>query len=150
MLPCVAVAFALAFAPAPLEKSSSPSGRLRQKEQRDGLKVPLLKRMDALHRGQATFGEVVEASKRLLFADVTLARGNPAGRLAAWMGHLRTVRYALRVMQDGYEAGRQTASDYYEAKAAVVAEEAGFLEAGGSGEELKEYRSDASWRLNRR
>jgi outer membrane protein TolC len=80
--------------------------------------------------GDAELDGVVEASKRLLAAELELA-ATGAERIAAYERHLKMAQLLVAVAKARQESGRGTAADVLDAQASSLEAQIGLLKAGG-------------------
>jgi outer membrane protein TolC len=104
--------------------------RKLQAERRDLLREALGLGERQFRSGHGTLGEVVEASKRSLAAELDLA-ATDAERVAAHERHFKTVRSFAEVVRARHAAGRMQLADLHEAQAFTVEAKIGLLKAGG-------------------
>src|SRR5262249_53834463 len=133
------VTSALAFAPAPHQKPDNPNAeRLKQLERRHRNELETARdlRLEEFRFGHGTFYQAIDASKRLLLADLALAE-TPRDRVAALPAHLALVRAAVKVMSARHQAGRVTEEEYRNARAVFDGAKTDWLLASGRYEESK-------------
>jgi hypothetical protein len=129
----VIVAGALAFAPAPPDKPDNTSderNRRLDRRRRNELESVRDERLEEFRFGVGTFYQAVEASRRLMLAELALAE-TPKQRIAAHAAHLDLVRLALKVMLSRFEAGRITEAEYLDARTVWLGAKTGWLMASG-------------------
>jgi outer membrane protein TolC len=112
------------------DKATLAQVRKLQEKRRDLLRDALEGREKLYQRGSAELGGVIEASKRLLAAELDLA-AKDAERVAAHEKHLENARALVELAKARQQAARGTKVDVLDAQAVALEAEIGLLKAGG-------------------
>jgi hypothetical protein len=113
-----------------LDKETLAQVRKLQEKRRDVLREALVGREKLYQGGRAELGGVVEASKRLLAAELDLA-AKDAERIAAHERHLEKARALVEFAKARKQAALGTEADVLDARALALEAEIGLLKAGG-------------------
>jgi hypothetical protein len=119
-----------AAAPAKPGRVDSAKIRALLEQRRDALREVVKAHLKAFEAGRATLLGLEGDSRRLLRAELELAR-LPEQRIAAHRAHLELMRKCEKYATEAYDAGRVTVADFQRARAARMGAEIGWLRAGG-------------------
>jgi outer membrane protein TolC len=104
--------------------------RKLQIDRRDTLKKEVRAREQEFQAGRGTLDVVLKAARKLLQAELDLA-ATLDERIEAHAAYLKVVKEVDKQTTALYEAGRVKAADHYQARAARLEAEIGWLKAGG-------------------
>ena len=99
-------------------------------QRRDALKAEVNARTNEFEAGVGYLFLLLDASRRLLEAESEMAT-KQADRIKAHKSHLDAMNRIAKQVKKGFEAGRTRQADHYQAVAARLDAEIGWLRAGG-------------------
>jgi RNA polymerase sigma factor (sigma-70 family) len=111
--------------------------RKLQVERREALKQAEEARLQEFLAGRGTLDLLLKISRLLLQAELDLA-ATAQQRIAAHAAHLKVAKEVDQFCEQRYHAGRMTPADFFQARAARLEAEIGWLKAGGKDEEEKD------------
>lgn len=123
-------------APAPvpagptLDKATLAEVRKLQEKRRDLLREALAEREKLYQASRVEIREVVEASRRVLAAELELA-ATDAERIAAHQRHIEMGQWLVEIARARHQAARGIHADVLEAQAFSLEAKIGLLKAGG-------------------